>query len=143
MPVKPKLDRLIAKISSREWSLRLWMLKHQDPTRASTPFYTKVLQCEAQVTRVTSCSVAVNLTLCDPMNCSTPGFAVLHYLTLLKLMSTESRCHPTILSSAPIFFCLQSFPASGSFPMSWVFTSDGQSITALALASVLPMNIQD
>ena len=51
-------------------------------------------------------------------------------------------CHPTILSSV-IPFCLQSFPASGSFPMSRFFTSGGQSIGVSASASVLPMNIQD
>ena len=39
-------------------------------------------------------------------------------------------------------FCLQSFPASGSFPMSWLFTSGGQSIGASASATVLAMNIQ-
>ena len=43
--------------------------------------------------------------------------------------------HPTISSSAALFsFCLQSFPASGSFPMSWLFTSGGQSIGASASA---------
>ena len=53
-------------------------------------------------------------------------------------------CHPTISSSALLFSsCLQSFPASGSFPMSQFFTSGGQSIGVSALASVLPMNIQD
>ena len=50
-------------------------------------------------------------------------------------------CHPTISSSAvPFSSCLQSFPASRSFPMSRLFTSDGQSIEASA--SVLPMNTQ-
>ena len=50
-------------------------------------------------------------------------------------------CHPNISSSAvPFSSCLQSFPASGSFPMSWLFTSDGQRIEASA--SVLPMNTQ-
>ena len=39
--------------------------------------------------------------------------------------------------------CLQSFPASGSFPLSWFFASGGQSIGASVSASVLPMNIQD
>ena len=54
------------------------------------------------------------------------------------------RCHPTILSSVvPFSSCLQSFPASGSFPMSQFFTSGGQSIGVSASASVLPMNIQD
>ena len=53
-------------------------------------------------------------------------------------------CHPTILSSvAPFSSCLQSFPASGSFPMSQFFTSGGQNIGASAPASILPMNIQD
>ena len=53
-------------------------------------------------------------------------------------------CHPTISSSVvPFSSHLQSFPASGSFPMSWFFTSGGHSIGASASASVLPMNIQD
>ena len=53
-------------------------------------------------------------------------------------------CHPTISSSIVRFSsCLQSFPASGSFPVSWLFTSDDQVIGASASASVLPVNIQD
>ena len=53
-------------------------------------------------------------------------------------------CHPTIsFSVAPFSFCLQSFPESGSFPTSQLFTSGGQSTGASAPASVLPMNIQD
>ena len=53
-------------------------------------------------------------------------------------------CHPTISSSViPFSSHLQSFPASGSFPMSQLFTSDGQSIGVSASASVLPVNIQD
>ena len=52
--------------------------------------------------------------------------------------------HPTISSSAiPFSSCLQSFPASGSFPLSQLFTSGGQRIAVSASASVLPMNIQD
>ena len=51
-------------------------------------------------------------------------------------------CHPTISSSVIPFSCFQSFPASGSFPTSQLFTSDGQSIGASASASVLPMSIQ-
>ena len=52
-------------------------------------------------------------------------------------------CYLTISSSAALFpFCLQSFPASGSFPMSWLLTSGDQSIGASASASVLPMDIQ-
>ena len=54
-------------------------------------------------------------------------------------------CHPTISSSVVPFSShhLQSFPASGSFPMSWLFESCAQSIGAPTLVSVLPMNIQD
>ena len=53
-------------------------------------------------------------------------------------------CHPTISSSVvPLSSCLQSFPASGSFPRSQFFASGGQSIGVSASASVLPMNIQD
>ena len=58
--------------------------------------------------------------------------------------SSSQWYRPTISSSViPFSSCLQSFLASGSFPMSQFFTSDGQSIGASASASVLPMNIQD
>ena len=84
------------------------------------------------------------LTLWDPMGCSTPCFPVLHHI--LKFAQTRPLsqwCHPTISSSVvPFSSCLQSFPASGSFPMSWHFTSSGESIRPSASASVLPMNIQ-
>ena len=60
--------------------------------------------------------------------------------SLLKLM----WCHPTISSSVvPFSSCLQSFPASGAFPMSQFFASGGQSLGVSASASVLPKNIQD
>ena len=53
-------------------------------------------------------------------------------------------CHLTISSSViPFFSCLQSFPASGSFPMNQLFASDGQNIGVTASTSVLPMNTQD
>ena len=53
-------------------------------------------------------------------------------------------CHPTISSSVvPFSFYLQSFPASGSFPMSQFFPSGGRSVEVSASASVFPMNIQD
>ena len=52
-------------------------------------------------------------------------------------------CHPTIsFSVIPFSFCLQSFPASGSFQMSQLFAPGGQSFGESASASVLPMNIQ-
>ena len=53
-------------------------------------------------------------------------------------------CHPTILSSViPFSFCLQPFLASGSFQMSQLFTSGGESIGVSASISVLPINTQD
>ena len=53
-------------------------------------------------------------------------------------------CHPTVSSSVTHFSsCRQSFPASGSFPVSWLFESGGQSIGTSASATVLPMNTQD
>ena len=61
-----------------------------------------------------------------------------------NLCALSRWCHPTIPPSViPFSSCLQSFPASASFPMSQFFPSGGQSIGVSALASVLPMNIQN
>ena len=60
----------------------------------------------------------------------------------LKFMSIESMMLSISSSVAPFSFCLQFFPASGSFPVSWLFASGGQRIGTSASASVLPMNIQ-
>ena len=55
----------------------------------------------------------------------------------------SQQCHPTVsFSVTHLFSCPQSFPKSGSFPMSWLFTSGGSSIGISPSASVLPMNIQ-
>ena len=72
------------------------------------------------------------------------SLCITNFWSLLKLMSIESGCHPTISSSiVPSSFHLQSFPASGSFLVSQFFTSGSQIIGVSASASVLPMNIQD
>ena len=77
------------------------------------------------------------------MDHSTPGFPVLQYLLEFAQTHVLMWCHPTISSSAtPVSSCPQSFPASGSFPMSRLFVSGGQSTGASASASVLPMTIQ-
>ena len=76
------------------------------------------------------------LTLCDPMDCSTPGSPVLQSLpefAHIELVMLSNQLNP-------FSFCLQTFPASGSFPVSQLFISEGQSIGASA--SVLPMNNQ-
>ena len=81
--------------------------------------------------------------LCDPMDCSTPGFPVHHQLPELaqthvhRVGDAIQPSHPVV----PFSFCLQSFLASGSFPMSQFFASGGQSIGISV--SVLPMNSQD
>ena len=63
--------------------------------------------------------------------------------TLLQLIPLSPWCYLTISSSAnPFSSCFQSFPASGSFPLSQFFISGGQRTGASASASVLPMNIQ-
>ena len=64
--------------------------------------------------------------------------------TCLNSCPSSWWCHLNISSSVVPFSCyLQSLPASGSFPMSQLFASGGQSTGASASASVLPMNIQD
>ena len=90
-----------------------------------------------------SCSIAQSwLTLCNPMDCSMPGFPVLHHLLEPDSCPFSQWCHPTISSSViPLFSCLQSFPAWGSFLMSQLFASGDQSIGASVSTSVLPMNI--
>ena len=88
------------------------------------------------------CSIAMScLTLCDLVDCSMTGYpflspGVCSYSCLLNWW-----CHPTISSSVARFSsCPQSFPASGSFPLSQLLASGDQSIGASASASVLPMN---
>ena len=71
----------------------------------------------------------------------TAGFPVLHYLP--EFAPIQSVMPLTFSSSATPFSCLQSFPASGSFPMSPLFASGGQSIGVSASKPVLPMNVQD
>ena len=65
------------------------------------------------------------------------------YWTLLKLMSIELVMPSShLILCCPLSSLLQSFPPSGSFPISQLFASDGQSIGVSASASILPMNIQ-
>ena len=95
---------------------------------------------------VQSSSVAQSRpTLCKPLDCSTPGLPVPHQLPELtqthvhRVSDAIQPSHPVI----PFSSSLQSFLAPGSFPVSWLSTSGGQSIGVSASASVFPMNIQD
>ena len=82
--------------------------------------------------------------LCNSMDGSRPGFPVLNSQVCSSSCPLSWWCHPTVSSSViPFSSCPQSFPASGSFQMSQLFVSGGQSIGASASASVFPINIQD
>ena len=91
------------------------------------------------------CSVTqACLTLCNPMDCSTPG---LRPSPSPKVCPSSCPllqwCHLVTSSSDTLFsFCPQSFPASGSFPKSQLFPADDQNTAVSAFASVLPSSIQ-
>ena len=81
-------------------------------------------------------------TLCNPMGCSMPGFpSFTIFQSLLRFTSIELvKLSNHLILCRPLLHLLQSFPALGSLPTSWLFASGGQSIGVSA--SVLPMNIQ-
>ena len=85
-------------------------------------------------------------TRCDPMDWSTPGLLVHHQLPELAqthVHQVGDAIQPSHPLCIPFSSYLQSFSASGSFPMSWLLALGGQSIGVSASASVRPMNIQD
>ena len=96
---------------------------------------------EIVVVQSFSCSC---LTLCDPIDCSTPGFPVLHHLPEFA----QTHIHWVGDAIQPSYTLSSPSPASnlsqhqGFFPVSRLFPSDDQSIGVSAVASVLPMNIQ-
>ena len=72
------------------------------------------------------------------------SLSIINSWSLLKLMSIQSVMPSNhLILCRPLYLCLQSFLESGSFPISQLFASGGQSIAVSALAPVLPMNIQD
>ena len=128
---KSKLSVIMSKrfcfsIKDKDWQVRL---KRQNP---NTCF--KYYCCCCWV--IKSC-----LTLWDSMNCSTPGFSVYHQLLEPAPTQVHESVMPSnhLISVNPFSSCSQTFPASGSFPKSQLFTLAGQRIWASA--SVLPMNI--
>ena len=101
-------------------------------------FYQLTVKCPF---KLFGCSLAkLGLTACNFMDCSTPGFSVLHRVFCSNSCPLSQWCHPTMSFSIRPFFCLQSFPSSRSFPMRQLFISAGQIIGASA--PVLPKNIQ-
>ena len=99
----------------------------------SNQYDSKLKCCYCSVTKscLTLCDLLQKL-LCPPLS---PGVCA-------NSCPLSQWRHPSISSPAAHFaLCLQSFPASGSFSVSWLFTSGGQSMGASASATVLPMNI--
>ena len=96
-------------------------------------FFPLLLSCWVMADSVTSHELQHTRLLCPPLSsrvCS-------------NSCPLSRRSYLSTSSAAAFFsFCLQSFPATGSFPMSWLFTSGGQTIGASASATVLPVNIQ-
>ena len=124
---------------------RLFIFYQSFPKKSIYPLYS-VTAINRASSRWCCCSITqLCLTLCDPMNlqhtrlpCPSPSPRACSNICPLS-----QWCHPTISSSVvPFSSCLQSFPASGSFLMSRLFSSGGQSIVVSSSASVLPMNIQ-
>ena len=103
------------------------------------------MELEGMVQRMLlfSCSVVSQLlsnpwtAACQASLTSTISQRLLRYMSFELVMLSIH-----LILWHPFSFCLRSFPASGSFPVSWLFASGGQSIGASASASVLPMNIQ-
>ena len=125
------------------WEIQEWMWLWEGSGRKR--FCLGQVPFPGQVVRVSSVDQSCP-TVCDPMDCSMPGFPVHHQLPeLAQTHVHQSRwCHPTISSSVvPFSSCLQSFPASESFPVSQFFASGGQSIGVSASGSVLLMGILD
>ena len=140
------------------WSLKIHVFymksvlssTHQSRTW-DAPISSTAVSLATRVQSVQFSSVTQShLTLCDPIDCSTPSPPVHNQLPELAQTHVHwisyaiHHSHPTIsFSVIPFISCLQSFPASGSFPMSQLFTSGGQIIGVSASTSVLPMNTQD
>ena len=100
--------------------------------------------CWYRLQVICCCSIAQSCPiLCDPVDCITPGFLTFTISRTCWNSCPLSRwCHPTISSSVTPFSFLQSYPTSGFFLISQLFTSGGLSIGTSASVSVLPMDIQ-
>ena len=112
--------------------------RDQSTGKETSPLDLRIFNC-------CCCSVANLCLTLQPHGLQHPGLPCPFFTIFqssLKLMSIESVMLSISSFAVPFSFCLQSFPASGSFPMSRLLASDGQSIAASASASVLPMNIQ-
>ena len=129
------LGNLILNISKRKTT---YILDFPDPSSSRQCHLKTVSANQEQTIKSCVAELLSHLQLfAIPWTASSPG--------VCSNSCPSSRwCHPTISSSVvPFSSCPQSFPASGSFPMSQLFASGGQSTGASPSASVLPTNIQD
>ena len=104
-------DKSKVRCFKEQYFIGTWNVKSTNQSKFSSLQFSSVTQ---------SCP-----TLCDPMNCSMPGLPVHHQLPEFTQTHAHRvhQCHPAISSSVvPFSSCLQSFPASESFPMSQLFT---------------------
>ena len=116
----------------------------EDPLEKGTATHSSVQAC--RIHGLYSVQSLSRVRLCDPVDCSTPGFPGHHQLPEFihtHVHSVGDAIRTSHSSVGPFFFHFQSFPASGSFQMSQFFPSGSQSIRISASASVLPKNIQD
>ena len=132
---------------SPQWGTWQWLqgsviFLNQYPNSLKIPTYTNTMQ-KYILFLLSGCSVMSNSLQPHGLQhtthpCPSPSLGVCS-----NACPSSWWCHPTISSSVVHFSCLQSFPASGSFLRSQLFTSGGQSIRASASAPVLSVNIQD
>ena len=124
------------------WTRRPHVLRFMGSQRVGHDWVAKLNWTDASLFLSCCCSVTqLCLTLCDPMDCSMPGFPVLHHLPEFAQNPCPLRQwgHPVISSSLFPFSCLQFFPASGLFLMSWLFVSGGQR-TVIVLVGLIMTN---
>ena len=128
--MRKNFSKFFQKTKRKKHSQNLSMNNHHPNVKPQKMYYqNRELQANY------CCSVAQSCpTVCDPMDCSTPGFPVLHHLPqLAQTLPLNWSCHPTISFSVFLFSsCLQCFPASRSFQISQFFTPGGQTIGASA-----------
>ena len=108
-----------------------------------TPLKAKILQ-GGKNCKTSCCSVTKScLTLCNPMACNTPGFTVALHLPEFAQVHVYWIMMPSnhLILCCPLLRLPSIFPTWGSFPMSWLFTSGGQSIRVSTSVSVLPKSI--
>ena len=120
----------------------LWVLRvPRRPTLAKERFARLFGEMDISI-QFSHSVVSDSATLCTAAGQA--SLSITNSQSLLKLKSIELVMPSNhVISVIPFSSRLQSFPASGSFPMNQLFVSVGQSIVASASASVLPMNIQD